>query len=120
MSGDSPPRRPVRPVESGAPRAEGAVAVVLGEGVAEFARLRGGAIRLSLRESRCCSGVLAYLDATAGAPTPTPIGRTWVVEGVEVDLVSPMRRSPERIDVELRGRRRPRLAAYLDGCAFRP
>ena len=95
------------------------VAVTLGDGVAELATSEGGVIYLSLRESRCCSGTLAFLDASTSLRCPRPTLRSRSVEGVDVRPVTPMRRFPQEITIELRGRRRRKLAAYVDGCAFR-
>ena len=98
---------------------EPTVAVTLGGGVAELAASEGGVIYLSLRESRCCSGTLTFLDASTSLRSPSPTLRSWSVEGVDVRLVTPMRRFPQEITIEQRGRRRRKLAAYFDGCAFR-
>ncbi len=98
--------------------AEAPVGVRLGEGVAELAAARGGVIYLRLRESRCCSGTLAFLDAVTEPPARADAERAWLVEGVEVRLVSALRRPPVEIAIERRGRR-GRLVALWDGCAYR-
>ncbi len=96
-----------------------AVRVTLGEGVTDYALARGGAVYLSRRESRCCSGTLTFLDAATAPPVTHPPLCSWRVEGVDVHLVTPMLRFPREITIELRGRRRRSLVASLDGCAYR-
>ena len=98
---------------------EPTVAVTLGDGVAELAASEGGVIYLSLRESRCCSGTLTFLDASTSLRSSRPALRSWSIEGVDVQLVTPVRRFPQEITIEQRGRRRRKLVAYLDGCAYR-
>ncbi len=118
MARDPVPSPPGELLERPDAVAETPVSVRLGEGVAELAASRGGVIYLRLRESRCCSGTLAFFDATTEPPAPGDTERAWRVGGVEVRLVSALRRPPTEIAIERRGRR-GRLVALWDGCAYR-
>lgn len=117
MNGDR--ARVVESDDDPVPESHSAVTISLGEGVAEFVATRGGVVNLRLRESRCCSGTLTYLVANASTRDPSPALHQWRVQGVDVRLVTPIVRPPHVIAVDLRGRIRPRLVAYLDGCAYR-
>jgi len=93
--------------------------IVLGEGVEAFVAPRGGVVNLSRRSSRCCSGTLVFLDADISTSDPAPALRSWSVGAIEVRLVTPMVKLPSEIAIEMRGRRRPKLVAFQDGCAYR-
>jgi hypothetical protein len=76
----------------------------------------GGKLFVRARVRRCCSGRVTYLDASTSAPDGEfrPVGG----DGIEVFLDTRLARPPEELHVELHGRRRPRLAAYWNGCAY--
>jgi len=76
----------------------------------------GGKLFVWGKSVRCCSGKLTYLEAATEAPEREfrPVGG----DGFEVFLDARLARVPEELHVELHGRRRPRLAAYWNGCAY--
>ena len=92
--------------------------VSLGPGVREHVRAEGGSLCLRARSTTCCSGALVFFETSLGPPSPS-VTRTWQVEGIDVHLIGSLRLWPDEIEIELRGRRRIRLAAYFDGCAYR-
>jgi hypothetical protein len=85
----------------------------------EYVAARGGVLFLRVRHNRCCSGGLTYLDASTtlrgdgdryeslGATTPE----------VRFSYLGTV--LPSRVNVEVRGKVRPHLVAYWDGCAYR-
>ncbi|HUV57955.1 MAG TPA: hypothetical protein VMV96_04035 [Acidimicrobiales bacterium] len=103
----------------GVARDSASTTIVLGDGVEAFVAPRGGVVNLSRRCSRCCSGTLVFLDADVSTSDAAPALRSWSVGAVEVRLVTPMVSLPSKITIEMRGRRRPKLVALQDGCAYR-
>ena len=84
--------------------------------VAEAVREQGGRLYVWPRSARCCSHGLAWLDA---GPKPK---RGWhydsvPAEGFEIYLAR-MARVPEELHLDVTGRRRKRVSAYWDGCAY--
>lgn len=90
--------------------------VVAAPEVAERVREEGGRLFVWPRTARCCRGSLTYLEVATDAPAG--VFRRVGGDAFEVFLDARMRRSPDELHVELHGRRRPRLAAYWDGCAY--
>jgi len=67
----------------------------------------------------CCGGTPAYLYA--GAERPSGLSGFRLVpqtgqDAVEVWFRAPAGRVPDLLEIGLRGRRRPRVEAYWDGC----
>ena len=80
---------------------------------------RGGRLWVwAAHPRRCCAGVPAYMHA---ATTPPP-GRTGFVPvdapGLELWFLAPAGTRPDVLEIALRGRRRPRVEAYWDGCLY--
>jgi hypothetical protein len=90
--------------------------LVAAPGVAERVREEGGRLFVWPKTTRCCRGRLTYLEAATQAPAG--VFRRVAGDGFEVFLDARMRRSPDELHVELHGRRRSRLAAYWNGCAY--
>jgi hypothetical protein len=92
---------------------------LLSDQAREFVNARGGTLYLRVRHNRCCSGGLTFLDASTNASADT---RSYepVLDGVpKVLLHSRGSVLPSSVSVETRGRRKPHLVAYWDGCAFK-
>jgi hypothetical protein len=92
---------------------------LLSDQAREFVNSRGGTLFLRVRHNRCCSGGLTYLDASTNA---TDRANTYeqVLDGSPTVLLH-NRGSvlPSSVSVEMRGRLKPHLVAYWDGCAFK-
>jgi hypothetical protein len=76
----------------------------------------GGKLFVWTRSGRCCGGRVTYLEAATEAPERE--FRAVGGDGFDVYLDANLGRMPEELHVEVHGRRRPRLAAYWNGCAY--
>jgi hypothetical protein len=85
----------------------------------EFVRGRGGQVWVwAARPMVCCWSTPSYMHA-ATAPPSRLSGFTAVDwPGLQVWCRIPGGRRPDVLEICLRGRRRPRVEAYWDGCAF--
>lgn len=85
----------------------------------EYVAARGGKLWLRVRRSRCCSGGVTFLEATTSAPRAGADYTAIENDSLDVRLMNPGTHLPANLSVDLRGRIRPRLVAYWDGCAYR-
>ena len=85
----------------------------------EFVATRGGTLFLRVRHNRCCSGGLTFLDASTSADRAADQYETLSVVNPEVRLFHRGSVLPDKVSVEVRGKVRPHLVAYWDGCAYR-
>jgi len=87
----------------------------------EFLQRRGGRLWVwSARPAFCCWGTPAYMRAATEAPKGlTGFGAvSSAPAGVEIWFRAPAGRFPDVLEIEVRGRRRPRVEAYWDGCVI--
>jgi hypothetical protein len=80
---------------------------------------RGGTLFLRVRHNRCCSGGLTFLDASTSARGDGDRYETLVGTTPEERLFHLGSALPTKVSVEMRGRVRPHLVVYWDGCADR-
>ncbi len=83
---------------------------------AQHIRSHGGEIFV-WAGGHCCGGT-RFVEASTRAPRDA---RSFVLasdQGVTVHVRAAGGRLPEKIEVVLRGRRRPRVEAFWNGCAF--
>lgn len=98
--------------------------IVASDELVAYVRARGGRVHVWLDRARCCSGAITYLGAGVGAPGPsrwtdTPHRfRPFPADGFEVLLDPGRLQPPAELHLELKGRRRPRIEAYWNGCIF--
>jgi hypothetical protein len=85
----------------------------------EFVATRGGTLFLRVRHNRCCSGGLTFLDASTSADRDVDQYETLRDANPAVRLFHLGSVLPDKVSVEVRGKLRPHLVAYWDGCAFR-
>ena len=90
--------------------------LVAAHGVAERVRQDGGRLFVWPKTAGCCRSRVTYLKVATAAPPG--VFRRVAGDGFEVFLDARLRHAPEELHVELHGRRRPRLAAYWNGCAY--
>jgi hypothetical protein len=65
---------------------------------------------------RCCQGTPAYMHAATERPAGLSGFRLVSQAGVEIWFRAPAGRVPDVLEIGVRGRRRPRVEAYWDGC----
>ncbi len=86
-----------------------------GEAV-DFVCARGGRLWVwAARPRVCCQGTPAYMHAATQAPSGLSGFSHVHAAGIDVFFRAPAGRSPEVLEIGLRGRRRPRVEAYWDG-----
>lgn len=83
----------------------------------------GGVAYVHSTRQRCCGGGLTVLVASTVEPPDAASYEPVGGDGVEVRYrlgPSPHRpgQAPSELLLDLRGKRRPRLCAYWDGCVF--
>lgn len=96
-----------------------ATSVRISPEAARFVAERGGGVWVWLsRPPMCCWGTPSYVEVATEAPGLAGFERLPSSEA-EVYLRPPAGRVPDLLEIELRGKRRPRLIASLDGlCAI--
>ena len=65
---------------------------------------------------RCCSGTPAYMHASTSQPATKLPFRPVAHPDLEIWFRAPGGREPDVLEVGLRGRRKPKVDAYWDGC----
>jgi hypothetical protein len=105
-------------LRSGPPRIQN-TEIELSDRAREFVAARGGTLFLRVRHNRCCSGGLTFLDATTSADRDRDRYEQLGVADLDVRLFHLGSVLPSTVSVEVRGKLRPRLVAYWDGCAYR-
>jgi hypothetical protein len=98
---------------------DGHTDIEVSEQAREFVAQRGGTLFLRVRHNRCCSGGLTFLDASTSAHRDGDHYEIISRTSPEVRLFRAGSVLPEKVSVEMRGKLRPHLVAYWDGCAFR-
>jgi len=84
---------------------------------AEFVRERGGALWVWAAHPRmCCSGSPAWMHAATTPPPGLTGFRPVAADGLRLWFRGIGGRQPEALEIGLRGKRRPRVEAYWDGC----
>jgi len=91
------------------------VEVIASPAAVEFVQKRGGKLFVWSRTSRCCCGAARFLDAATSRDDQHGFQR---LPADGIDLYVDFPRLPERLEIELQGRRRRRVAAYWEGCAW--
>jgi len=82
----------------------------------EWIRDRGG--RLFVWAGAHCCGGTRFVESSTEAPGDLQVFHREQGPGFELFVRQAGGQIPEEIVVELRGRRRPRLAAYWNGCPY--
>jgi hypothetical protein len=93
--------------------------VEAGPGLTQHVLAHGGVLWVRADRRSCCTGSITTLRAGTDRPDdaagygPVPTGLP-----IAVRFRGAGQRRPDRLVLELRGRRRPRPAAYWDGCVY--
>jgi len=84
---------------------------------ADFVRARGGRLWVwAARPRMCCQGTPAYMHAATDPPPRMSGFRLAPAAGLDIWFRAPAGTLPDVLEIGLRGRRRPRVEAYWDGC----
>jgi hypothetical protein len=94
-------------------------AIIISSDAREFVASHGGTIYLQVRQSRCCWGAITFLDASTTARNDAGNYVVLDTDQLKVRLLDLGVGLPDEVSVELRGKIRPRLTAYWNGCAYR-
>lgn len=86
----------------------------------EFIADRGGTVFVRAGVTRCCHSALTLLRVATDAPTDAARFDPFDADGLDVRYLGTARGRPDELHIELRGRLRPHLVAYKDGCALEP
>jgi len=93
------------------------VRIVASAEAVELAAERGGRVYVWTQARRCCHGATTWLEVAHEPPPGVSFDR--VADGeLAVFLPHDLGRRPTELHLEARGRRRRRIEAYWDGCAF--
>lgn len=92
--------------------------MVISDSARTYIAGHGGAAYVRAAQRNCCGGALVILDVTTTAPPDLDAFAPHHAGNVDVYYSGHPRGVPAQLVVELRGRLRPHLAAYKDGCAF--
>jgi hypothetical protein len=82
-----------------------------------FILRRGGQLYVWADRKRCCRAT-AFVQASTEAPKVPGEFRTIEIQGFQLLLRPAGGTLPDELEVELRGRRHPKVRAYWNGCAF--
>jgi hypothetical protein len=103
----------------GARGAEDAMRIEVSPEAEEFVRGRGGQVWVWAAHPRvCCWTTPAYMHAATQPPQDTFGFSPVHMLGLEVWFRIPGARRPDVLEIGLRGKRRPRVEAYWDGCFY--
>ena len=83
---------------------------------ADLVRERGGRLYVWPRTGRCCRSV-TWLE-TATEPEGGRAFRLAYADDFELYVPRHLGRLPDELEVDVRGRRRRRIEAYWNGCAW--
>lgn len=87
--------------------------------VCSYVMARGGTLYLHVRQTRCCSGAMTFLDADVEPRRGPENYLLCASEKLDIQLLDAGVGLPREITVEVRGHRHPHLVAYWNGCAYR-
>jgi hypothetical protein len=95
------------------------VRVEVSADAAEFVAGHGGQLWVWAAHPRmCCQGVPAYMHAATSAPAGLSGFVAVRSTGLDLWFRAPAGRLPAVLEIGLRGRRRPRVEAYWEGCLY--
>lgn len=78
----------------------------------------GGTIYVRLHSRACCKNAVTLLDTSTSEPTEGVDSISRDIAGIRVELIG-VESPPNLLEIELRGRFRPRPVAFWNGCAFK-
>jgi hypothetical protein len=100
---------------------EDAMRVDVSAEAGEFVRGQGGRLWVwAARPRVCCGGSPTYMHAAIEHPARLSGFHALAAAPADLEIWfrAPAGRLPEVLEIGMRGRRRPRVEAYWDGCLF--
>jgi hypothetical protein len=82
----------------------------------EAIRQRGG--RLWVWPGRACCGGTRFIESSTTEPENAPRFAGIEAGGFELYLLAPDGTLPDELEIGLRGKRRPRVEAFWNGCPY--
>jgi hypothetical protein len=92
--------------------------VLVGPGVRDVVRQRGGTLFVWLERPRCCGAGITYLATADARPAEAHRFRLSEEEGFQLAFDGGRLGDPDELQLEVRGRSRKRVEAYWNGCVF--
>src|SRR5438093_1598239 len=107
----------IRPSGERAPGYSAAMRVTASEETTRFVAWRGGRLFVWADGKACCGGT-RFIESSLIEPPDLSRFRTLKGPGFDVLLRLASGQLHDELLVEVKGRRRPRVAAYWNGCAY--
>ena len=93
--------------------------VIVSDSARDFVAAHGGVAYVRPHSYRCCTGALTFLDIDMSPPADSERFSATDTKDVDIRfLLSPLG-APSQLVIDTRGRKRHRLVAYWDGCAYK-
>jgi hypothetical protein len=83
---------------------------------ADWVMLRGGRLWVWTERTSCCAATPPLMRAAASQPARKAGFRRIQADGLELWFSPPLGQLPDVLEIDLRGKRKPRVEAYWDGC----
>lgn len=83
---------------------------------AEFVTRHGGQLWVWTERTSCCAATPPIMRTATRQPARPAEFRRMPADGLELWFSPPFGQLPDVLEVDLRGKRRPRVEAYWDGC----
>ena len=94
------------------------VKLVASDDVRSFVAAHGGAVFVKARSQRCCAGALTVLDISTEPPVDRGTYERVEDPVIDVFLRVAQAKRPDELVIKLKGRKRQKLVALWDGCAY--
>lgn len=93
--------------------------VDISERATAFVSARGGRLWIWTSRPRiCCASTPAYMNAATEPPAGLDLARFTLVDSGELEIWFRVigERRPDTLEIDLHGKRKPKVEAYWDGC----
>jgi hypothetical protein len=95
------------------------VDVVVSDSARDYLVAHGGVAFVRPHSFRCCSGALTLLDIDISAPADAERFSPTDAKDVDIRFLMSSLGAPSQLVIDTKGRKRHRLVAYWDGCAYK-
>jgi hypothetical protein len=90
--------------------------VEVSQQAAEYVSLHGGQLWVWTQRTSCCTAAPPFMRAATAQPAKAVGFRRVPADGFELWFSPPGGRVPDMLEIALRGKRKPKVEAYWDGC----